>query len=142
MVSKKLLALSAVFFSAAVWAQSIGTVGSVSGVVTINDGTRVLSAAPGSPIPDGARIVTTSSGSAVLQLANGCVIDLKPNQAVTVLRGSSCGDLAAAVRPTGAAQAAAGGSNFGVGDAFIVGTGIIVTYKVIDDFRNRRKSGS
>jgi len=101
----------------------------------------VLSAAPGSPIPDGARIVTTSSGSAVLQLANGCVIDLKPNQAVTVLRGSSCGELAAAVRPTGAAPTA-GGSNFSFGDAVIVGTGIGVTYKVLDDFRNRRKSGS
>lgn len=142
MVSKKLLTLGAVLFSAVAWAQSIGTVGSVSGVVTINDGSRVLSAAPGSPIPDGARIVTTSSGSAVLQLANGCVIDLKPNQAVTVLRGSSCGELAAAVRSTGAAPVAGSGSSFGVGDAFIVGTGVVVTYKVIDDFRNRRKSGS
>ena len=141
MLIKALCTAGLLCFSAAGFAQSIGTLANVTGPVTLNDGSRVTSGGNGTAFSSGARIVTSSTGSATLRLANGCVIDMKPNQALTVLSSTSCNDLAALIQPTGVAGPAAA-SPFSVGDAAIVATGILVTYKVLDNLRNRNISGS
>jgi hypothetical protein len=90
--------------------ERLGTVDKVQGVVTVTDGTTGGTTATGKPINDGMRFVTSSSGSAVLRLNNGCVINLRPGQAVTVLRSMSCQELMAAVQPVGGVNVASGGS--------------------------------
>ena len=96
--------------AASVFAQApLGTVGNVEGLVTITDGTTGTTAAPGSVITDGMRVVTTSRSSATLQLNNGCTLTLQPNQSVTVERRMTCQELNAAVRSVGGPGLALGG---------------------------------
>jgi hypothetical protein len=116
---KPLLMFGAVFFAASAFAQApLGTVGNVQGLVTVTDGATGGTVAPGSPITNGMRFVTTSSGSVTLQLNNGCSVTVQPNQAVTVLQSMTCQELTAAVQPVGAAGVAAGaGGAFGAGGA-------------------------
>lgn len=108
---KKLITLSSALFAAAAFAQAaIGTVGNVQGIVTVTDGVTGGTAKAGAPITNGMRFVTTSSGSATLQV-RGCTVTLAPNQAVTVLQSMSCDQLVAAVqRVGGPVVAGAGGS--------------------------------
>lgn len=122
---KPLLMFGAVFLAASAFAQApLGTVGNVQGLVTVTDGATGGTVAPGSPIANGMRFVTTSSGSVTLQLNNGCTVTVQPNQAVTVLQSMTCQELTAAVQPVGAGIAAGGafgrgafGGGFGGGGA-------------------------
>ena len=143
MFKKAMCTASLVCFSVAGFAQSIGSLSKVDGTVTVNDGVRVVNGVVGTPIADGARIVTTSTGTATIRLANGCVVDLKPNQAITVLNNNPCGGLLASVQNT-VGPVEAGAQQFSVGDGFIVATGVGVTIAVVDALRNRsrRLSGS
>ncbi len=141
MIKKVLMTVGLACVSIAVFAQSIGTISNVTGTVTVNDGTRVVNATAGSPISNGARIVTTSTSTATLRLANGCVVDLKPGQAVTVLSSTSCSDLLATVQNTVPA-AGASTSNPGFGDFVIGATGVAVFVAAVDGLRNRRVSRS
>ena len=81
--------------------QSLGTVGSVQGLVTDTDGTTVTSTSPGEQIVDGERFVTSSNGFVTLELNNGCTIRLEPNQAITIDSRKTCRELIATVSPVG-----------------------------------------
>lgn len=82
--------------------ERLGTVDNVQGLVTVTTGTTGGTTATGNSITSGMRFVASSSGSAVLKFNNGCVVTLKPLQAVTVVRSMSCEALLAAVQSVGA----------------------------------------
>ena len=108
---KTILAITSVFFAGAAIAQApVGTVASVQGLVTVTDGTTGGTAAAGTPIKNGMRFVTTSNGSAVLRLNNGCEVRLRPSQAVTVLQSMNCRELLAAVQSVAPTVVAGNGS--------------------------------
>jgi hypothetical protein len=64
--------------------EALGAVKEVRGVVTMSLGSQVATVQPETPVFDGARFVAGSSGSAQLKFENGCVLDLKPNEWVTI----------------------------------------------------------
>lgn len=95
--------------------EKLGTVDKVQGVVTVTDGATGGTTATGNPITSGMRFVASSSGSAVLRLNNGCVVNLRPNEAVTVLRSMNCQALLAAVQTVGGVNVAGAGGSFTTG---------------------------
>lgn len=108
---KSFIAICSAFVAAAALAQQpLGTVESVQGIVTVTTGTAGGTAVKGLPIADGMRFVAPSGGSAVLRFNNGCVINLQPNQAVTILRSMRCPELLAAVQNVGGGVQVANGS--------------------------------
>jgi hypothetical protein len=75
----------------------LGAVGEVEGLVTVSDGSTIANVVKDSPVIEGTRYVTSSSGSAVLEMDNGCKIDLKPSQSLVVDGAKNCPALIAAI---------------------------------------------
>jgi hypothetical protein len=99
-MNKKLCTSLACLLAASAFAQAqLGTVTSVNGIATVTMGTVGTAIGPGAPIVDGARVITTSSGSVTLRLNNGCTATVPPGSAVTVLASLSCDQLKAAIQP-------------------------------------------
>lgn len=127
---KRLFAVSLLCLGSAVCAQTVvGKVVEVKGIVTVSDGVTVGTAVPGTPVAQGNRFVTASSGFAKLSIDNGCDITLQPNQALTIGSDRSCKALLAAVQPVTGAPALAGApllfaSNLGAGAG--AGTGLLI----------------
>lgn len=97
----------------AAWAQAPAPVGSVTevhGLVTMSLGSNVATVAPDTPVFDGARFVASSSGGAQLKFADGCVVNLAPNQWVAVDSKLDCPSRIAAVRTLTDVPGAAGGT--------------------------------
>jgi hypothetical protein len=118
---KSLLAVLLALIAVTAFAQDrerLGSVDNVRGVVTVTDGATGGTTATGSPINSGMRFVASSNGSATLRMNNGCVVNLLPGQAVTVLRSMDCKALLAAVQSGGAIVA---GGSFGTGAAASAG---------------------
>lgn len=88
--------------SGAVWAQAtpkiLGAAADVKGLVTVSDGTTVSSVVNRSPIVDGARFVTSSTGSVTLKFDQGCDIKLEPNQSLVVRGNNRCEAILASVQ--------------------------------------------
>ena len=105
-MKKKLGTLIAALFATAAFAQTLGTVTSVNGVATVTTGTAGTAITAGAPIVEGARVITTSTGSVTFRLASGCVINVPPGSAVTVRSALSCQQLQASVQPTTTATTA------------------------------------
>ena len=154
-----LLSLSALFtsvsFAQTPALQAVGVVTRVEGLVTVSQGDVLGNAFKDEVILQNARVVTTASGSTTIRLNNGCIIDLKPNQAVTVDFRRECKAILAAIQPTGAVSVAgaggvgASGTNPGLLNALIVGGGVLTGVGVInaisrsnDNFALQRLSGS
>ena len=134
-----LLSLSA-FFTAVSFAQTpapeaVGVVTRVEGLATVSQGNIIGNVSKDEVILQNARVVTTASASTTIRLKNGCVIDLKPSQAVTVDIRRECKAILASIQPTGGVVTAGVGSEaggaVGVGDAVIIGSGIFVTLEAI-----------
>jgi hypothetical protein len=109
----------------------LGTVENVQGLVTVSDGTSIGNVVNGNPVIDGSRFVTSSSGSALLKMSNGCDIRLKPSQSLTVQSGLNCDALIAAVQSLG--------GNNGVFAALanpLVGIGTLASAALIATVRN------
>jgi len=111
---------SAVLASAAFAQASLGTVGTVQGLVTDTVGGNVTSTTPGEQIVDGERFTTSSNGSVTLNLNNGCTITLQPNQAVTIDSRMTCRALIATVSGGAPGRAIAAG-NAANGLLFVAG---------------------
>jgi len=79
--------------------QPLGSVTQIEGLVTMSLGAQVATVQAKTPVFDGARFVTSSSGTAEIKLTNGqtCTIDLKPNQMVTIDSGYTCNQQVAAI---------------------------------------------
>jgi hypothetical protein len=92
--------------------QALGSVTEIQGLVTMSLGSQVATVQTNTPVFDGARFVTSSSGTAEIKLTNGqtCLIDLKPNQMVTIDSAYNCRQQISAIQSIG--DTLAGGSSF------------------------------
>jgi hypothetical protein len=101
---KQLATLLLSMLAATAYAQApLGAVTSVNGVATVTTGTAGTAITVGAPIVEGARVITTSTGSVTFRLASGCVVTVPPGSAVTVRSAMSCEQLQAAIQPVSTA---------------------------------------
>ena len=117
---------------------AVGVVQSTEGLVTVSQGNTLGNAFINERILDGARVVTTGTGTTVIRLDNGCLIRLDPNQSVTIDSRLGCTAQVASIQSTGA-QAGAGSAAGGGGNAsglVFLGVGTLGAYY------NWRASGS
>ena len=141
-----LLFLSAFFntvaFSLTPLREAVGVVARVEGLVTVSQDNTLGNAFKGQVILQNARVATTATGSTTIMLNNGCVIVLKPNQAVTVDYRRECKEILASIRPSGIVS----GFGFAVtpqilGNALIIGSGIFTGIRFNQAiFRSRSNS--
>ena len=128
--------------------EAVGVVTRVEGLVTVSQGNTMRNAFKDEVILQNARVVTTFSGSTTIRLKNGCIIDLKPNQAVTVDFRRECKALLAAIQPAGGVGVAgaggvgAAGIPPGLGNAFIVGGGVLTGLGVIRAISNSNENSA
>ena len=121
---------AAVSFAQTPAPEAVGVVTRVEGLVTVSQGNTMGNVFKDEVILQNARVVTTASGSTTIRLINGCVVDLKPNQAVTVDFKRECKAILAAIQPAGAVGVAgaggvaAAGVPPGLSNAIIVGSGV------------------
>ena len=121
---------TAVSFAQTPVPEAVGVVTRVEGLVTVSQGNTMGNVFKDEVILQNARVVTTVSGSTTIRLNNGCVVDLKPNQAVTVDFKRECKAILAAIQPAGAVGVAgaggvgAAGVPPGLNNAIIVGSGV------------------
>lgn len=107
MSPSRFTALSAVVLSGAALAQApapqaaVGVTVEVQGLVTVSQGANVGSVASNTPVIDGSRYVTASTGSLTLKFNDGCILKLAPNQSLTVNTAQPCPARIAAIRTLG-----------------------------------------
>ena len=133
---KVIIAVASTLLASAAFAQSLGTVGNVNGLITVTDGVTGGTVTPGSQITNGMRFVTTSGASMTLQLNNGCSVPVPANHAVTVLQSMTCQELISAVQPVGGGAVGAGGGSPLVGGLSVAGLTLatgIVSKQVLDN---------
>lgn len=143
---KKLQALAALLAvtAAPAFAQSMGTVSSVNGVATITSGGKATTLSQGMPLAPNARIVTTSTSSAVVSLNNGCTLSVPPAHAVTLQPNLTCQQLQASLQPIApvtsvptTAVMGQSGNRFGGMDAatgvWLAGVAAFVIYEATQD---------
>ena len=135
------------FFTTLSFAQTpalkeVGLVMRVEGLVTVSQGDTLGNAFKDKVILENARVVTTSSGSITIRLNNGCVIELKANQAVTIDNRRECKAILAAIQPAGAVGVAGVGGvgAAGVGNAVIVGVGVLTLVGFIRSISNSNEN--
>ena len=113
--------------------EAVGVVTHVEGLVTVSQDDTLGNAFKGEVILQNARVATTATGLITIRLNNGCVIVLKPNQAVTVDFRRECKVILASIQPSGIVGIAGAGSasNIGfavtpqiLGNALILGSGV------------------
>lgn len=102
---KKLSLWSCLAIAGSVWAQAplpvtavVGKSIDVKGLVTVSYGTNAASVVDNTPVVEGSRFVTSSSGSTTLKFDDGCEVKLKPNQALTVDNKKDCEARIAAIQ--------------------------------------------
>lgn len=105
-------------------AEPIGVVQSVEGLVTVSQGNTLGNVVKDKKILNGARLVATATGFAVVKLDNGCLVSLKPNQAVTIDSRLDCKAVVAGIETSGAAAAAGIDSSSALKAAIVGGIGL------------------
>ncbi len=95
----------------------VGSIAKVQGLVTVSVGTTVANVASDSPIIDGSRYVTSSTGRADLGFKDGCNVTLGPNQWTSVDASTDCATRQSAVVliTDSSGGAGLGGSGSGIG---------------------------
>lgn len=78
--------------------KSLGNTVDVQGLVTVSSGTQVAGVVNGSPVFNGTRYVTSSTGYVTLNFGR-CEVKLKPNQSVVVDEDKVCEGMIAAIEP-------------------------------------------
>jgi len=86
----------------------VGAVSAIDGLSTVSQGNTLSNLTQGEPILQGARVVTSSTGTVRIVMNNGCVVSLNRNEAVTIDSRIACGTLTAGIVPNNAAIAVAG----------------------------------
>ena len=146
-----LLSMSA-FFTTVSFAQTptpeaVGVVIRVEGLVTVSQDNTLGNVFKEEVILQNARVVTTATGSTTIRLKNGCVIDLKPNQAVTVDFRRECKAILASIQPVGAVGVAgaggvgAAGVPPGLNNAIIVG-GVLIGIGIVNAISNSNENSA
>uniref|UniRef100_UPI00185D202D hypothetical protein n=1 Tax=Ramlibacter sp. TaxID=1917967 RepID=UPI00185D202D len=124
MLKKTLTVVACALLCGAVLAQQAALIGKsaeVKGLVTVSDGSTVRSVLDGAPVVDGTRYVTSSNGTVLLRMDNGCDVRLQPNQALVVRDKDDCPALWAAIQNVGD-KAVAGFLGGGAGLALLGAT--------------------
>jgi hypothetical protein len=62
----------------------VGSVVEVEGLVTVSNGTTINNVVKGMPVTDQSRFVASSTGSVTLRFDNGCDVNLRSNQYMTI----------------------------------------------------------
>ena len=144
-----LVPLSALFittvFAQAPAPEAVGVVVRVDGLVTVSQNNTLGNVFKEEVIVQNARVVTTASGSTTIRLNNGCVIDLKPNQGVTVDIRRECKAILAGIQPVGAVGAGgvgAAGVPPGLNNAVIVGAGVVIGVGLINAISNSNQNSA
>lgn len=110
-------------------AQVVGRAVDVEGLVTVSQGANVRTVLNDSPVIDGTRYVTASTGSVTLKFKDACDVKLKPNQSLEVDSRKPCAALIAAVQtlgnPAGGAVVAGGGDGLKAGGLLVGGTWLV-----------------
>ena len=120
-------ALTTVSFAQTPAPQSVGVMTRVDGLITVSQGNTLGNAFKEEVILQNARVVTTANGSTSMRLNNGCIVDLKPNQAVTIDIGRECKEIQASIQSTEVVGASVA-SDDGVlsqRNALIMGAGVL-----------------
>ena len=118
--------------------QAVGVVTRVEGLATVSQANTLGNAFKDEVILQNARVVTTASGFTTIRLTDGCIVDLKPNQVVTIDIRRECKAILASIQPAGAVGVAAAGGVGATGtppglvNALIVGGGILTGVGVIN----------
>ena len=105
-------------------ASAVGVATKVQGLVTVSQGNMLGNLVKDTPLSNGARVVTTSTGFADLQLSNGCAIALLPNQAITINSQLDCKAQVAGIVPVEGPVMAGGPRDFLVPALIAGGIGI------------------
>ena len=92
------------FVSTGVMAQAVsgvvGVIQSTDGLATVSQANTLGNAVKDERILEGARIVTTGTGTMVVKLNNGCLIKLDPNQSVIIDSKLDCRAQVASIQTT------------------------------------------
>lgn len=126
MIASAVVLASGFFASAA----QAATLGSVQGSVLVNKGAGYSPAKGSSDLKPGDTVMAKAGGSAQISYDDGCVVQVKVGQVVTVSQDSPC-------KPTGAAGGAAVP---GVGTGLAVAAGVAVVAGVAISQANRSSS--
>ena len=106
----------------------IGKVLSIDGVGTVSQGNTLANLVVDQSIFDGANIVTTASGTAVVRLPSGCLVSLAPNKTVRVDSKLDCPTQIARIQNTGGATVAGGGGGGNASGLVLLGVGALGAY--------------
>ena len=126
----------------------VGVVTRVEGLVTVSQGNTMGNGFKDEVVLQNARVVTTATGSTTIRLNNGCVVDLKPNQAVTIDFRRECKAILDSIQPVGAVAAAysggigAAGVPPGLNNAIVVGGAVLIGLGVINAISNSNQNSA
>lgn len=103
-----LVALVAVAAAGAAFAQQqpYATIKSVEGLVTVTSNNQLTNASANMPLPQGAQLLSTTSGKATVQFASGCTVTVQGGQSLQIQETACTAFLAA--NPGAAGAGAAG----------------------------------
>ena len=128
-----LLSLSALSittsFAQAPAPEAVGLVTRAEGLVTVSQNNTLGNAFKDEIILQNARVMTTTNGSTTIRLNNGCIVDLKPNQAITIDYRRECKVILASIQPAGEVGfggVGAAGVPPGLNNAIFVGAGVLI----------------
>lgn len=131
MLSKSLCVAGTILVSTGAFAANVlGTASSVQGLVTVSNGANMATVTAGAPVLDGSRYLTGSGSFASLRLSNGCVLNMKPNQSITIDGKKSCDELLALLETSrdslAALQGTGGGAGGGMGSGPLIALGGLI----------------
>ena len=122
---------------------AVGVVQSTDGLVTVSQGNTLGNAFKEQRILDGARVVTTGTGAAVIRLDNACLIKLDPNQSVTIDSSLDCRAQVASIQSTGAVAAGQGAGAVAAGQGAANPAGLAALgVGALGAYLHQRASGS
>jgi len=96
-MKKHLLVAALSLLAATAWSQEAAVATKIEGLVTASQAGTVALVRAGSPLIDGARILTGSSGHGEFEVGRNCKVILEPNQALTIDAEKTCPDLIASI---------------------------------------------
>jgi len=115
-------------------APTVGVVSGIDGLSTVSQGNTLSNLTQGQTILQGARVVTSSTGTVRIVLNNGCAVSLNRNEAVTIDSRLGCDALTAGIVQNNAAIAVAGATGSGnVVNSSVLGGAFFATGAVIKE---------
>jgi len=90
LIRHRLLAIALSMFATSAYADSVATMGEVSGDVKINQGTQFVDAQPGQAVNAGDRIMAMEHSATSITFSDGCKMDINGGTLVTVPATSTC----------------------------------------------------